>query len=101
MKKRDVEVCGEGNETAAVTSASFEMYVVATPSRWITAGPVQRGTNVLIASVESAGSSNSTGSETTSAPGATVTEPVPPKVRTWSLAGSIAPAAPSAAGFAT
>ena len=51
-------------------SPSPEIWVVATPSRWMTEGPVQRGTNRLIASVDSGATSMSTGSDSAAAPGA-------------------------------
>ncbi len=56
---------------------------------------------MLKASVDNGGRSMSTGSDTASAPGAIVTPPAPPKVRAWSVAGSIVPGARSGAGFAT
>ncbi len=76
----DVEVLGEGIAAAAVKSPSPEMSVVATPSGWMTEGPVHRGTNRLMASVDSGATSMSTGSDSAAAPGGTVIPPSPPKV---------------------
>ena len=100
MKNRDVDVLGEGIAGAALKSPSPEMSVVATPSGWTTEGPVQRGTNRLMASLDSGATSMSTGSDSAAAPGGMVIPPEPPKVIAWSVAASIAPIGALDAGFA-
>src|SRR5712691_7578809 len=83
-------VASAGMTTLAVKSPGVERYMVCRASKCQVAGPVFPGTKMLTAKSPSAGTSNSTGSLNTGAPGGMVMEGLPPKASDRSDPGTIA-----------
>src|SRR5262245_6115539 len=81
-----------GRAAAALKSPGCDTKVLWLEIACHVVGPVASGTNTLTARFARLGTSSSTGSLTTSAPGGILTDVCPAKDRTRSLAGKIAAA---------
>src|SRR6478609_8829605 len=78
-----------GITAVAVKSPGGEMKEVCCPRKCHVAGPVFSGTKMLTARLPRSGTSSSTASLTTSAPGGMVMDAAPPKVNVLSDPGTV------------